>query len=125
MDKRPRDQAIDEAYRTMVSYAKPLGEFADCHMVASRKSVDRQQCLVLLSRKAGIVCRRFAERRELAQQIAELGQNLVVGFRQLSRAPQRAYSGHAICPLISQCDILFILLPSTATDDQHTFDCCP
>lgn len=64
----------------MVVELEALCELANRDEIASRKSLDRKQGLVLLRRKAYSACRLPAEPIESAQRMAQFGEQLVVGL---------------------------------------------
>ena len=73
-------KAVDQLDGAVVADAQPLREVADRHRSAARKSLDRQQRLMLARGQAGVFRLDLAEFEEAADQVAKLGQPLVVGL---------------------------------------------
>jgi hypothetical protein len=55
-------KSVHQSYNTVVLQIEALGELANGHFFASRKALDRQQCLMLLRRKSGLARGILAER---------------------------------------------------------------
>ncbi len=78
-DQSSLAKTVDQFDGAMVADAQALRQIADSHRRLARKSLDRKQRLMLARGQAGIVRLYLAELEEAADQVAELGQPLVVG----------------------------------------------
>lgn len=61
------NQTIHQSNGALMANLKALGQFADCYAGWSRKSLDGQQCLMLLWLDACLLCRFLAEVQKLAE----------------------------------------------------------
>jgi len=73
-------ETIDELDDGMVLELQLPGEGADRRQAVGRQALDRQKQLVLLGLEACLASRRFAERQKAAEEMAEMGEVLVVWF---------------------------------------------
>ena len=73
-------KAVHQFHRAVVANAQALGEIAHSHWSTARKSLDRQQRLVLACRESRLIRLDLAEFEEAADQVTELRQPLVVGL---------------------------------------------
>ena len=81
----PREP-IHQANGAVVLEMKLPGQLADLGVVASRKTLDRQQRLMLLRRQAGVARRFLAEREKAAERVAQHGERFVVRLGDASGA---------------------------------------
>jgi hypothetical protein len=73
-------EAVDQLDGAVVADAQAFREVADRHRPAAGESLDRQQRLMLARGQAGVFRLDLAELEEAADQVAKLGQPLVVGL---------------------------------------------
>lgn len=76
-------EAVGEADAAVVLDLQAFGEFADGDMVATGKTLDGEEGLVLLGGEAGGVGGILAEAEEFPQGVAELRQALIMGAGEL------------------------------------------
>jgi hypothetical protein len=76
-------KAVDQSNGAVVAEPQPLGQLAHGDSIASGKTFDRQERLMLLGCDAGAMCGLFAEMKELPQGVTKLGQYLILRFRKL------------------------------------------
>jgi hypothetical protein len=73
-------QPVNQTHRTVVANLQSFRQFAHGDLIPSRKTLDGQQCLVLLWRNAGRLGCGFTEMNEFPQSITKRGKCLVFRF---------------------------------------------
>jgi hypothetical protein len=82
-DQAERRQAVDEPDDGMVLELELPGEGADRRQSVRRKPLDGEQQLVLLRLQSGLAGGPFAEHHEAPQEMAEMGEVLIIRLAQL------------------------------------------
>jgi hypothetical protein len=79
-NKSVSDKPVDQTDSTVVTNLEALSEFTDGGTVASRKTFDSQQRLVMLRSDAGGESSSFTEVQKTSQGVAERCQQFVLDF---------------------------------------------
>ena len=100
-------QPVHEADGAVMADREPVGEIAHGRCVLAVETLDGKKGLVLLRGQARLARRGLAERQELAELAAELGQEAVIRRREPLRDCLSRQTGPSFLPhcFISQCDI--------------------
>jgi len=77
-DQSLEPKPVDQANRAVVRNLQLLGEFSDGGRVSTRKSFDREECLILAWRQSGRGRCNLAEMQELPEAVAESRQRFVL-----------------------------------------------
>jgi hypothetical protein len=77
-DQSLEPKPVDQANRAVVRNLQLLGEFSDGGRVSTRKSFDREECLILARRQSGGGRCNLAEMQELPEAVAESRQCFVL-----------------------------------------------
>jgi hypothetical protein len=99
-----RDEPVGESDGAVVSQLEPFGELAEGDLRASGKALDREEGLMLLGGKAGVLSGVFAKAQEPPQGIAKGRQRFEFRFREgdflwhgRSAEPRRRVDVNANC----------------------------
>ena len=84
-DQAALRQPIDKLDSGVMTNPKPLRKIADRNRTATRKSLDRQQRLMLARRQADALRRFLAEFEKATDQMTEFRQRLIIGKRRRLR----------------------------------------